>query len=1285
MKKISLLFIALLAFLSLLAQNVQLKPPTISVASNQQSIISTQGISSTSAFLVADLVSQLTPKDKLREKYAFTTIDDEPYVSAFIILAEGVTPNALMQYGVKLTQAQAKQYTAQIPLRQFVALAQSGLCSWLDAGIKSSPRNDLARTATNVNQVYNGTGTGLTQAYKGNGVVVGIIDGGFEYGHPTFYDSTETTYRVKRVWDQNATTGPHPTGYSYGKELTTQSAILAAEYSQNDNSHGTHVAGIAAGSGGINARQYRGMAPEADIVLVATTMSSTSIYDGITYIQNYAASVNKPCVINMSIGSHVGPHDGTSSFDRQCDNFTQLHPNGLLLVGAAGNEGNDNLHISKTFSSSDTLLYTILDWDGSSFNHDAVDFWGSPNTTFGIEVGIVNASGAFEDASSLYLSSSNTTQNFTLTDNDGESTSFTVYASSTNAFNNRPNITLVLNSSNQTSNNQRICIIVYSNTTNTVHGWCNQGTFINGGFSIVVAGNSNYSVGEIGGVGNSMITVGAYTTRNSWQALDGNWYSASYSTVNDIANFSSLGPTLDNRCKPDITAPGQYICSSSNRYDPNYTYSTSPYGAYSVTYSGHTEYYFMMQGTSMATPVATGILALWLQYDPSLSIATAKQLLRSSAITDSYTGTIPSNGSNTWGHGKINALGGFNHSTTTYTITTASSNPAHGSVSGGGSYPAGFTATLTALPNAGYAFDHWQDGNTSNPRNITVNSDATYTATFITSSDTSCTINSFPYTMGFETSDNVSCWTINDSDGDGNNWELADTSFRIHSGIRGITSASYDNNSGPLTPDNWLISPLVTLPAGCNATLSWWDIGQDANYAAEHYSVYISTTGNSPSDFNTQLFTGNSASTWTQRTANLSSYAGQSFYLAFRHHGVTDMFRLNLDDISITATTTPTYTITATSNNTAMGTVTGGGTYPAGTSVTLTATANNGYVFDHWQDGNTNNPRTITVTANATYTAYFVQETVDCTITHFPWHEGFENGADYWQIYDHDGDGYCWSTLNNAEHAHSGNNSVYSITYIDNTDLHADDYLITPKLAIPSSGVYQLKFYAKSYNENFLDDLRVRLCVGEYTTTSSFNIDLLTRTSVPASYTLYTIDLSSYAGREVYIVFEHVDNDGVALIIDDISIEAATTYTITATSANNQMGSVSGGGTYVAGSTATLTATPKQGYRFVRWQDGTTTNPRIITVTANATYTAYFEALPPQSIDQTENASPVISVNSNVITITGAQGMPVRIYDMSGRIWSDGIAGESSEYSMPAAGVYMVRLGDAPAQKVVIL
>ena len=69
------------------------------------------------------------------------------------------------------------------------------------------------------------------------------------------------------------------------------------------------------------------------------------------------------------------------------------------------------------------------------------------------------------------------------------------------------------------------------------------------------------------------------------------------------------------------------------------------------------------------------------------------------------------------------------------------------------------------------------------------------------------------------------------------------------------------------------------------------------------------------------------------------------------------------------------YTITTNVTPSGSGTVTGGGTYPEGASVTLTANANNGYTFSQWQDGNTQNPRTITVTGNATYTATFSQDT----------------------------------------------------------------------------------------------------------------------------------------------------------------------------------------------------------------------------------------------------------------------------------------------------------------------
>ena len=76
-------------------------------------------------------------------------------------------------------------------------------------------------------------------------------------------------------------------------------------------------------------------------------------------------------------------------------------------------------------------------------------------------------------------------------------------------------------------------------------------------------------------------------------------------------------------------------------------------------------------------------------------------------------------------------------------------------------------------------------------------------------------------------------------------------------------------------------------------------------------------------------------------------------------------------DVTFTTQQVPTYTISVYANPTNGGTVTGGGTYNYGTTVNLTANAYSGFTFDHWQDGNTNNPRTITVTGNATYTAYF--------------------------------------------------------------------------------------------------------------------------------------------------------------------------------------------------------------------------------------------------------------------------------------------------------------------------
>ena len=122
-------------------------------------------------------------------------------------------------------------------------------------------------------------------------------------------------------------------------------------------------------------------------------------------------------------------------------------------------------------------------------------------------------------------------------------------------------------------------------------------------------------------------------------------------------------------------------------------------------------------------------------------------------------------------------------------------------------------------------------------------------------------------------------WIAIDDDGDGFNWDpsVAVGNFTTNSGAGCVVSASYDNdNSVALTPDNWLISPAVVIPASAqDVTLSWWAKGQDPNYAVEHYAVYVSTTGTAVTDFTSPaVYEGNSTGDYVNLTVDLTSYAG---------------------------------------------------------------------------------------------------------------------------------------------------------------------------------------------------------------------------------------------------------------------------------------------------------------------------------------------------------------------------------------------------------------------------
>ncbi|MBO4599372.1 MAG: C10 family peptidase, partial [Bacteroidales bacterium] len=164
---------------------------------------------------------------------------------------------------------------------------------------------------------------------------------------------------------------------------------------------------------------------------------------------------------------------------------------------------------------------------------------------------------------------------------------------------------------------------------------------------------------------------------------------------------------------------------------------------------------------------------------------------------------------------------------------------------------------------------------------VTANNSGTLLRDTLAVSVHGCSINTFPFTMGFESVEEMSCWNLIDNDADGNGWQYGGSYFGsnyAHSGNDFFASASYINEVGALTPDNWLVTPQLQLSTGNNYQLSWYDAAVDSTYCSEHYSVYVSTTGNNVSNFTaTPLFTTTLTTTdYTQRSIDLSAYAGQN-------------------------------------------------------------------------------------------------------------------------------------------------------------------------------------------------------------------------------------------------------------------------------------------------------------------------------------------------------------------------------------------------------------------------
>ncbi len=576
-------------------------------------------------------------KANIKKQFAVRSVEEseEEYISGFLLIKSGYDTDELEAMGVRINTDLDSIFTAEVPLSQLEAIMSLDYVKRFEMGTPVIPSMSKARPLANVDVVHNGEG-GLPQGYTGKNTVVGVVDIGMQYDHINFYTKDRTDLRVKYVWDQDAsaTAATRPQGFGYGREYKNKEGILAAKNDKSKDTHGTHVTGIAAGS--TTHKGNGGVAPDADIIMVSVGGDNSTILDGIKYCFDRANG--KPCVVNISWGSHIGPHDGTSVFDRTCEALVGPKK---ILVGSAGNEGEDYIHCSKPLQSETDTFKVILEPISDQYPDYKgplrLDIWGDTAQDYQLQLCIFDTNGNLVEASPTVVSPNSSNADISLTAGGKRTISCTTEWNTTN---NKGNI-FIYSSQTTIDDGYLLGFKITSAQEGTVNAWIHArnwewafSTKSLGGFT---AGDNWSSVGEIGGSGKGVISVGSFNSTTA----------QGYGAKGYLSPFSSKGPTADGRMKPEVIAPGCQITSSINGYVETSNIKEK--------YNNKDYYYSKMQGTSMASPFVAGVIALWLENARWMDPEQVKDVLSKTCTTDDKVGTNP----NEVGYGKIDALAGL--------------------------------------------------------------------------------------------------------------------------------------------------------------------------------------------------------------------------------------------------------------------------------------------------------------------------------------------------------------------------------------------------------------------------------------------------------------------------------------------------------------------------------------------------------------------------------------------------------------------------------------------------
>ncbi|RMD70468.1 MAG: hypothetical protein D6819_04220 [Gammaproteobacteria bacterium] len=527
---------------------------------------------------------------------------------------------ALRRSGYAIEAAMGDIASMTVPLRAIEGLASHPEVLALSPVKHYRPTLDKSIPDAGASGLRTRSRDGQFEGITGKGTIVAIVDSGIDWRHPDFRNPDGTT-RILYLWDpsdpsfsQSGIGSPPPPGGKgtvYTADQINAALLgLGTVNSEDECGHGSHVAGIAAGNGGgggggIPPGTFVGMAPEADIIAVRVfngdcdfLAKDISLVQAFSFIDQKAQALHEPYVINLSLGTQIGGHDGTDLEELAIDTLVGPGKPGKAVVVSAGNEGGEPVHVGGSFGEGESVSIGMVQNEPESA---LFDFWFSAKDTFTLT--LEGGGKPPEDITDQLTFSplSGSKRLLLLTDR-------------------APNFTLTITGE--------------SVQDGRFDGWTEDGSFQDHlDFSRLVS---------IPGTARHAITVGAHTTKTQWTDKTGQAWSLILGSLGAPARFTSPGPTRDGRLKPEISAPGQVIASTlssaaADLFFPDFLILAD--GKHAIS-----------QGTSMSAAHVTGAVALLFERIPGLDAALAREILTLSARTDFHTRPVPNP---TTGFGKL--------------------------------------------------------------------------------------------------------------------------------------------------------------------------------------------------------------------------------------------------------------------------------------------------------------------------------------------------------------------------------------------------------------------------------------------------------------------------------------------------------------------------------------------------------------------------------------------------------------------------------------------------------